>query len=313
MSNTQETHSDSNTASESTMSDETTARTNQSAEPTTEEVELSAQVDLLAAENRRLRQLVADSQRSRYRDTAIALFGVGLFCGALGYVTPAASTVLFALGGTGVFGGVLTYFLTPERFISADVGQRVYRATAESIERLCGDLGLSERRIYLATPATEDTTPREDTAWLFVPQSTETSVPDPETIDSTFHLNEDQHGISVRPTGNELFSALRTSLTGPLGTTAQDLCGQLSDAVVEDFELARGVEYDVDPTNGRVSIRITDPLYGSGNQFDHPIVSLFAVGLATGLETPIESTVTGTEPLAVTLRWEPADSDTNTD
>jgi hypothetical protein len=275
---------------------------------TDREADLAAQIDLLAAENRRLRELVADSQRRRYRGTALALCGVGLLCGLLGYVTPAALTVLFALGGTGVFGGVLTYFLTPERFISADVGRRVYTATADSFERLSADLGLSDRRVYVSTP-TDDASSAEETtsSWLFVPQTEETTVPESTAFDSALVVEDDQRGLALRPTGSGLFAAVTGSLTEPLGTTVDTLCAQLSDAVVEDFELAQTVEYETDPADGRVSVRISGALYGEGSRFDHPLVSLLAVGLSTGLETPIETTVTGSDPLAVTFRWEPAE------
>lgn len=269
--------------------------------------ELAAQIELLEAENKRLRELVAAAQRSRYRGTAIALCGVGVLCGILGYLTPAAATVLFALGGTGVFGGVLTYFLTPERFISADVGRRVYTATAESFERLVRDLGLSDRRVYVAasTGEQDETTTTTPSGWLFVPQSESTSVPGPTALDAAFVVDEGQRGLSLRPTGSGLFEAVTTSLTEPFGTTAEAICAQLSDAIVEDFELARTIEYETDPTAGRVSVQITGAVYGDGTRFDHPIVSLLAVGLSTGLEKPVETTVSGTEPLAVTFRWEP--------
>jgi hypothetical protein len=275
--------------------------------------ELTAQIDLLAAENRQLRERLAAAHRSQYRETALALCGVGLACGLLAVVVPTASTVLFALAGIGVFGGVLTYVLTPERFISADVGQRVYAATAASYERLCGDLGLSDRRVYVATD--EPTGAGEFESWLFVPQTDSTAIPEPTDFDSAFVVTEGHRGLSLRPTGSELFSAFEDSLTEPLGTTPAELCDQLSDGLVEDFELARAVEYDTDPADGRVSVQITEALYGDGGQFDHPVVSLFAVGLAAGLSKPVEATVTTAEPLSITFRWEPAadESDDETD
>jgi hypothetical protein len=273
--------------------------------------ELTAQIDLLAAENRQLRERLAAVHRSQYHETALALCGVGLLCGLLAVLVPTASTVLFALAGTGVFGGVLTYFLTPERFISADVGQHVYSATAASYERLCGDLGLSERRVYLATDETTEADGTE--SWLFVPQTAETAIPEPTAFDSAFVVEKGQRGLSLRPTGSELFTAFENSLTEPLGTTAADLCDQLSDALVEDFELAQTIEYDTDRANGRLSVQISDALYGDGGQFDHPVVSLLAVGLAAGLSQPVEATVTGTRPLSVTFRWEPADDEPRSD
>jgi hypothetical protein len=282
---------------------------NSSAETATEasaldRAELAAQRDLLVAENRRLRDLVATKRRRRYRGTALGLCAVGVLCGLLTVVVPSASTVLFSLAGTGVFGGVLTYVLTPERFIAADISERVYESTAESYERLCGDLGLSDRRVYVPPASTGED---EETVggWLFVPQQSDTEVPDPEAFDSALIVEEGHRGLSVRPTGSGLLTALQASLTDPLGATPDTVCRQLSDALVEEFELADTVEYDTDPVDGRLSIRLTEPLYGDGSRFDHPVVSMLAVGVAMGLDTPVETTVTATEPLSVTLRWEP--------
>ena len=276
----------------------------------TRETELAAERDLLAAENRRLRELVAAGRRSQYRTTALALCGVGLVCGLLALVIPSVSTVLIALGGTGVFGGVLTYLLTPERFIAADVGHRVYAASAESNERLCADLGLSDRRLYVPTETTDSGT--QTAGLLFVPETAETDVPSREALSAAFVVDEGQRGLSLRPTGSGLLSALQTSLTEPLGSTPATICGQLSDALVEEFELVETVEYDTDPAEGRISVQFSGVLYGDGTSFDHPVVSMFAVGLAVGLDTPVETTVTAAEPLAVTFQWNTATDDVTT-
>lgn len=282
-----------------------TDSTVESSPASTRKTELAAERDLALAENRRLRELVAASRRNRYRNTAMALCGIGVLCGLLALVVPAASTVLFALGGTGVFGGVLTYMLTPEQFISADIGHRVYAATAESYERLCADLGLSDRRLYVP-PETADTPADSARGWLFVPQTADTELPERERLDSAFVVEEGHRGLSVRPTGSGLVTALQTSLTEPLGSTPESISAQLSDALVEEFELAETAEYEIDQADGRISVRVSGTLYGDGAEFDHPVVSMFAVGVATGLDTPVETTVTATEPLSVTLRWEPA-------
>lgn len=275
---------------------------------TTDESDLAVEVDLLKAENRRLRELLAAAQRTRYRNTAIALGIVGLLCGILAVIVPTGTDVLFALAGTGVFAGVLTYFLTPERFISADVGKRVYTATADSFGRLCRDLGLSDRRLYVAAPESESVPASESNqsqfvdSWLFVPQTAETEIPDFSALDASFVIEDGQRGISLRPTGSGLLAAVNRSLSEPLGETPEAICEQLGDAIVEDLELAQSISYDVSPADGRISVQITGALYGDGTQFDHPIVSLLAVGLSAGLGHPVEPSVTATDPLSVTFR-----------
>jgi len=275
---------------------------------------LAAQRDLLAAENTRLRELLAASQRSQYRDTALALGGVGVVCLVLGFLTPTASTVLFALGGIGLFSGVLTYFLTPERFISAATGQRVYAATAVSYDRLCGDLGLSERRLYVPSESSEESAQQATPGWLYVPQDPATSPPSPSELSVGFVVTDSHRGIAVRPTGSGLFETFETTLAEPLGTTPTALCDQLSDALIEDFELAETATYDfdVDEAGGRISFQLTEVLYGDPTQFDHPVVSFLALGVATGLQTPVESTVTETDPLRLTLSWTDQTAETTT-
>lgn len=277
------------------------------AESSIEDSELAAQIDILVSENKRLRRLLAERQRSRYRQTAIALIGVGIVCGAAGTLVSEAAPVLFALAGTGVFGGVLTYFLTPERFITADIGQRVYEATAQSFDRICADLGISGRRIYIPV-APADRNVSKSNSWLFIPQSEETTIPTAAAIDSAFVVEDDARGLTVQPTGSELFTSFEESLTESLGDSPDTLCAQLSDALVEDLELAKSIEYETAPDEGRVSMRFSEILYGNATQFDHPIVSLVAVGLATGLQVPIETTITDTDPLSVTFRWEQSQS-----
>jgi hypothetical protein len=50
--------------------------------------------------------------------------------------------------------------------------------------------------------------------------------------------------------------------------------------------LVAGTEVDVGAAEGRVSMRVTASSYGPVNHFDHPVVSLLAVGLASGLDGP---------------------------
>jgi len=281
--------------------------------------ELVAQLDMLSAENRRLRRSVADARRHHYRGIAAGLFIIGVICGVLGFATTVGSDVLFALAGIGVFGGVFTYFLTPDRFIPADLGERVYAATAASYERICADLGLSARRVYVPLDrpnndsASKEMRGKEPTRLtlynvrLFVPQRADAEIPDNFTLrENAFVVDarNQTHGLSVIPTGSGLYDAFMNSLDGSLEDEPQELYRQLSDCVVEDFELARSTTVDIDRERGRMSVEFADALYDDRSRFDHPIASFFAVGLANGLNLPIEMTITSTAPLSVTFRWD---------
>lgn len=286
--------------SESDFAEDSTTDTSDQIDEATE---LAAKVDLLTAENEQLREQVAKAQRSRYRETAIGLCGTGVLFGLLAVVLQSMSTVLFALSGIGIFSGILTYFLTPEHFITADIGQEVYAATAESLQEICADLGLSDRYIYLTTGHTAGEV--GESSWLFIPETEETTPPSPAKLETGFVIEDGNRGLSVRPTGSGLFTAFEQSLAGALGTAPEVLCEQLSDAIIEDFELADNVDFEVDTEDGRVSVQLTNVLYAKGGHFDHPVASFFAVGLATGLKTRVTASVTEMDPLSVTFRWEP--------
>ena len=274
---------------------------------------LTSRIGQLEAENRQLRQAVTDTSHQQYRGTARGLIAVGLLCGVVGFAT-AGSDVLFALAGIGLFSGVLTYYLSPDRIVAADLGSRIYAATARSYDELCADLGLSDRRLYVPVASSNSA----DEVRLFVPQQASMEPPTEEALKTGTFVTDSQsgsYGLSVHPTGGGLFGAFRTILDGPLEPTPQAAAEQLSDAVVEDFELAKSVAIDTDADaagdadgdQGRLSVHFVDSLYEPRSGFDHPLVSFFAVGLAVALDAPVEATVTDTDPFSVSLHWETAE------
>lgn len=272
-----------------------------------ERTTLAARVELLQEENQRLRQAFAYARRAEYRRAAIGLAIVGALA-VLGAVAfPTVRTVLLVLGATGLFAAIISYYLTPERFVSATIGEYVYTATVADHETLVSELGLQDTRIYVPTAAEGDRSAR-----LFVPEHREYSLPAETDLDSLFVLTENarQRGAAFDPTGTALFRESRQAVSGDVASEPGALCDQLADATVELFELAASVTTDVDPADGRASIGIDDSAYGDVDRFDHPIASLFATGLAVTLETPITVEVTTGDDRAeflVTCRWEPDD------
>src|SRR5699024_5189946 len=117
-------------------------------ERSTESSELAAQIDVLREENQRLREEYARARRTQYRRTALALAAVGLLATLGGVALPDSRTVLFALGGTGLFAAALTRYLTPEQFISASVGEGIYGSLAATEAALVAELGLQDERLY---------------------------------------------------------------------------------------------------------------------------------------------------------------------
>ena len=270
--------------------------TTESMDPTAAE-DLAAQVELLRTENRRLRDAYASAWRSRYRRAAVGLALVGGLAVVAGVVFPAGREVLFVLGATGLFGGLLTYYLTPERFVAADVGERVYGALASNTDAVVDELGLRDERYYL--PATDATGPR-----LFVPQRAGFELP--EDRSRTFATDEASRGLLLTPTGAGLYEAFESGVVGSPDSTPDVLAVQLADALVSQFELARSVDPDVDVATERVTFAVSGSAFEPLDRVDNPIASFLAVGVASGLNRPMALDVAAGDARAdwlVTCRW----------
>lgn len=261
--------------------------------------DLLARVDLLEEENERLRAEYARAKRVQNRRTAAGLAGLGLVSVLGGVVFPGARAVLFALGATGLFAAVLTLWVTPERFVSADVGERVYAALASNHAEMVAELGLTGTPVYV---------PRRTDVRLYVPQEATDDVPGMEALDETFVVGESaaDRGLALDPTGQRLVESVDEIEAVPAPDVAA-AATTLASALVETFEIADSADSDVDSENGRATFEITGAVYGDPERFDHPVSSVLAVGLAETLEQPIRAEISDTDPLVVTCRW--GDSD----
>lgn len=275
---------------------------------------LQAELVALEAENERLRREYAQAQQVRYRRTAFGLLAIGVVAIGGGLLFPESQPVLFALGGTGLFAGLLTLYLTPEQFIPADVGERVYAALAANERALVADLGLSEHRVYLPATATA-----EESVQLFVPQQAEYALPDTIEDTSVFVVTENarERGVLFGPTGEALYQEFEYATADIAADTPGLLADQLVDALVEQFELIDRGRVEVDLTEGQARIGISGSVYGAVDQFDHPVPSLIAVGLVRGLDQAVQVQVTDSDDdridALVTITWEAAETDTATE
>jgi uncharacterized small protein (DUF1192 family) len=273
--------------------------------------ELRARIDLLEGENRRLREEYARARRSQYRRTAIALFLVGAVALGAGALFPAVRNVLIAVGSVGVFAAILTVYLTPERFVPASVGERVYAAHADAGAAVVADLGLTDARVYV--PADDGADP-ETPARLFVPQHVGYEIPGADALDRPFVVTDDERGrgVALAPTGGALFAEFERALAGPLAEQPGGLADQLADALVEQFELVATARPEVAADEGRVTVGLSGSTYGGVDRFDHPVGSFLAVGFAVGLDQPVTASVaTGDDrsDYLVTVEWAVNDGD----
>jgi len=238
-------------------------------------------IETLEAENERLRRSVEAARRRRYRYTALGLGVVGAIAlGGAALLEPVRQ-ILIALGFTGLFGAVLTYFLTPERFVSAAVGERIYQTLAANEEAIVDDLMLAGEPIFYPTP--EADVP----ARLFVPQVPDT-LPTAETDLSTPFTTGEVNGLALDPTGAALYGEVRDA-ADRLPESPPEIGSVVGEALVEQFELVDAVDTDGDAE--RVTMTVDGSAYGPPDRFDHPVVSLLATTLAAELETVATPTV----------------------
>jgi len=269
--------------------------------------DLAAQVELLAEENRRLREEYVRLRRTTHRRTALGLFAVGAL-GVLGALAlPQSRNVLFALGGTGLFVGVLAYYLTPGQFVAAETGERVYAALAATGAELVAELGLQDDRVYAPVRGTGAG------VRLFVPNRSDFAVPDRDELDSLFVVTDDdrERGVSLSPTGGGLYREFESAMVEEVEEHPAALAAQLADALTEGFELVESASADPDPAGGRATVEVAGSVYGPIDRFDHPVASLLAVGLAAALDRPVSLDVTpaedGPADYFVTCEWDAAD------
>lgn len=242
------------------------------------DTDLETRIAELEAENRRLRQEQVAARRSTHRRTALGFAVLGLVALGGAALFREFATVLLALAGTGLFAGLLTWYITPERFIPGSVGERVFGSAADNAAAVVAELGLTDERYYVPV---EGPTP----ARLYVPQRPSAQLPDAEDLQGFFvAVDDERRGVAFVPTGATLFPALERSLPGDLGPDADTIARQIADALVEDFEIADGV--DVSVGDDQVTMRVRGSAFDP-DAIDTPAASVLAVALVAGLDTAV--------------------------
>lgn len=264
---------------------------------------LETELAVLREENRRLREEHRRVLRTGYRHTALGFLAIAVLAGVAAVVFPAVQEILVAVAAIAGFAGLLTYYLTPERFIAATVGESTYDAHAATGEGLIDDLGLQDTPVYVPTTA--------DTVRVFLPQHTAYDIPtlDAETGVFVIPENEAARGVTLWPTGASLIEAFERATTSP--PDGPMIGEQLTEALVEQFELVDTAVIDSQEA-GRLTVAITGSAYGDPTRFDHPVASVLATGLARVHDTPITLETTTSQDARydylLTCRWGPSDA-----
>lgn len=259
-----------------------------------DQIELLARIERLEVENNRLRTEYARARQAKHRRTAIALVIVGSLAVLGGVAFPDTREILVAIGATGVFGGILTYYLAPDRFVAAAVGEHVTATAATNAAAISTALGLREEFVYL--PGGDAAASR-----VYVPQYPEYEPP--AIDDGPFVTDPDARGLLLEAAGDGLVREFERSVSGTASSNPATLAVQLADALVEGLELVDRADPDVD--DGRITVAVAGSAFGPVDRFDHPVASFLAVGVARALETPVTLEVAEREgdEWLITCRW----------
>lgn len=313
---------ESESRSETTASDEEPCGTQASPEMEYSLEDVLAQVEVLQEENRRLRADYVRAKQTEYRHAALTLVLFSLVAGGGALLFQDVRATLFGLAGIGMVTAILIYYLMPHHVATATVGERTYATLAQVGEAISADLGLQETRIYVPLTGDDDVPGDTVGARLFIPLHTSYTIPEPAALSSVFVVQTDTQtrGVSLPPTGGFLVQECRETMVDELASTPEPLCDQLTDALVAGFELADDAVADVDSAEGKATLGVRNSTFGAINRFDHPLPSFVAVGLAVGLQTPVERAAITTNKqgefdTTVTYTWdsESVDEQTATD
>jgi hypothetical protein len=183
--------------------------------------------------------------------------------------------------------------------VSARVGARLFQALRADRDATVDELGLEGDPVYVPTDAVR----------LFIPRYQNRPLPPESALLDLFVVPEtsEQGGVAFHPTGRPLFEAFEDTRSQPLGEDPHTVAATAADALVEVFELADGVDYEVDTDTGRVTFEVVGAGLGDPTGIDHPIPSFLAVSLVETLGMPVRVDVTDDDPLAITCRYDTQD------
>lgn len=258
-------------------------------DPSERITELETLVDVLQERNEGLRTDYARARTVSYRRTALGLVAVGVAAALGGTVFPDVRAVLFVTGAIGLFGGVMTWYLTPARVVPVEMSESVYDAAATTLTELRDELGLQATTVYVpAGDRTRGFIPRERP---FEPPANVTHVFPGDTSGS--------RGLTFTPVGQRLTREVDEIRTTQPPTTTLDAVEQVADALVEHFEVADRIGVEKGAGVREVVVSVDEPAFGPLTRLDHPIVSAVACAAARGVEEPI--VVDSVEAATVTL------------
>lgn len=252
------------------------------------------EIERLKSENKRLREVGPEEDGPEYRRAALLFLGTSALAGGASTVFPEARDVLIGLAGIGVFAAILLVTVTSERFVSARLADSIYETLSRNQEDIAAALGLEGDPVYIPTTSG---------VVLTVTDSYRTVLTITEESESVSRSDGEIQSLLLQPIGLSLLRTLER--TGKqLPNEVEDLVAMLTEAVEEQFELVDNVKM-TGSGNEWLTIQLSGSVIGDANGLDHPVVSLFAVCLATVNDGPVsvETTTASTEDPLITFQW----------
>lgn len=260
-------------------------------------------IAVLEAENRRLRRDVARANRVKSRRGTLALGAAGTLALALGAVFPSSQSVLIAVGSTGIFAALLTYYISPRQYLPVSVGEGVYEALVETRDAMAHELGAADEQRYV--PAE-----RGEGVRLYVSRCESGHGNSTSAGSLTKTLGVDgSEAIALYPVGEALFERFERTVAGSLSDRPETLVKQISEGLVDHFELVNWIDEEVELSANRITLGVAGSRLGAVEHVDHPVASFVGVCVARGLNRPVTVQTTPTPDrnvdYVVTCSWEP--------
>ncbi len=217
-----------------------------------ENVSINKRLAQLEIENEKLRSDHRNAQKNEYKETGYALIVFGSLTLGISYFTynntTLAAILLFAGIGT-TYIGILSLFLTPERFVRKDVLEQSNLSSIAVINNIIQELQIYSKGIYVSAkgqirvilPLRPDFKLSRD-----IPQR-------------TFHIDEPgKAALVLVPLGYSLMQMVEDR-----GTDWTDLSGALNEIMVEGLEIARSIDViNEDIINGNtITVTVNEPVY----------------------------------------------------
>ena len=259
----------------------------------------AARLERLETENARLKRRL-DTRLTYRRVAALFMIAAAVALGGT-QVLPSQTDVLIALSGTGVFGALLLVMLMHEPLVRQPVAEAVTDSMSGNATAVLDALDIDGERRYVPT--------EHGDVRLYVADAEMSDLPPDDLHDLTVVDAVNYRGLSLSPTARPLVREVREQVD-ELPSEVESSMPVLTEAATDLFELADGVEtvavgesmagYDT-----QLTVKVTGTAFGTASDIDHPITSLFGVGLATTLDRPVGARATTTDEgeTLVTFGW----------